>query len=361
MGTVSSIHRRSDEIYAIHPIEDARWHFFVAAHEAATVFHSTSWLEAIYRTYRYIPVAYTTSPPGTPLQNGIVFCRVNSLLTGRRLVSVPFADHCRPLCSDIELAAILSKLQTSVTGDRVQYIEVRPTSALQIQSPVFHSQASYAWHVLDLEPDIETLLRNCHKSGVQRKVRRAEREALYYEEGRTEALLGSFYELHSLTRRRQGIPPHPKQWFRNLLACFGETLKIRAAFKGDQCVASIMTIRHKDCVVFKYGASDPRFNNLGGTQLLLWRTVLEAKREGCKRLDLGRSDFSTPGLITFKDRWGARRSTLTYSRFTASADASKNFAPSGAKQPPAAVTLICSHLPVCVLRFAGNVLYRHVG
>ena len=35
------------------------------------------------------------------LANGIVFCRVESRLTGRRLVSLPFSDHCDPLVDSI--------------------------------------------------------------------------------------------------------------------------------------------------------------------------------------------------------------------------------------------------------------------
>ena len=42
-------------------------------------------------------VVYTTSPPSLPLSNGIVLCEINSWLTGRRMVSVPFSDHCEPL------------------------------------------------------------------------------------------------------------------------------------------------------------------------------------------------------------------------------------------------------------------------
>ena len=38
------------------------------------------------------------SPPDEPLENGFLFCRVESWLTGRRLVSLPFSDHCEPLC-----------------------------------------------------------------------------------------------------------------------------------------------------------------------------------------------------------------------------------------------------------------------
>ena len=76
--------------------------------------------------------------------------------------------------------------------------------------------------------------------------------------------------------------------------------------------------QHKDVVVYKYGCSDTAFQNLGGTQLLLWKTIVEAKASGLTCMDFGRSDADNPGLIAFKDRWGAKSSGLTYLRWSRS-------------------------------------------
>ena len=46
------------------------------------------WLESLRLTYGYDPLVFTLSPAGRELENGIVFCRVRSWLTGRKLVSV---------------------------------------------------------------------------------------------------------------------------------------------------------------------------------------------------------------------------------------------------------------------------------
>ena len=43
--------------------------------------------------------------------------------------------------------------------------------------------------LLDLRPGPEALFRNFHKDCIQRKIRRAAREALTYEEGRSDELL----------------------------------------------------------------------------------------------------------------------------------------------------------------------------
>ena len=83
--------------YEIDPLRDERWASLVESHPHASVFHSNNWLKALRSVYGYEPVVMTTCPPGARLTNGLVFCRVNSWLTGRRLVSLPFSDHCEPL------------------------------------------------------------------------------------------------------------------------------------------------------------------------------------------------------------------------------------------------------------------------
>src|SRR5438034_5555456 len=94
-------------------------------------------------------------------------------------------------------------------------------------------------------------------------------------------------------------------------------MKLRIASKAGQPIASIVTLSFRDVLVYKYGCSDERFHNLGGMHLLLWKAIQEGKSNGAREFDLGRSDRDNPGLITFKDRWGATRSQLTYWRYPA--------------------------------------------
>src|ERR1700758_4552655 len=101
--------------FQIDPIQDVRWADLVARHPMASVFHTVGWLKTLRRTYGYEPVGFTTSSPSGALKNGLVFCRVNSWLTGRRLVSLPFSDHCEPLCDSVQdLNFLIRYLQTAL-------------------------------------------------------------------------------------------------------------------------------------------------------------------------------------------------------------------------------------------------------
>src|SRR5690348_12041111 len=113
-------------IHKFNPLTDARWPEFLERHPQASIFHTPAWLMALQRTYKYEPVVFTTSPQGAELSNAVLVCQVQSCLTGCRLVSLPFSDHCQPLANDTELEDILLGLERRRTSERWKYIELRP-------------------------------------------------------------------------------------------------------------------------------------------------------------------------------------------------------------------------------------------
>src|SRR5262249_56289501 len=121
-------------VYCLDPLRDPRWPELVGRDPNASVFHTPGWLRALQRVYRYEPMAFTTSPPTAELTNGLLFCGVHSWLTGRRLVSVPFSDHCEPLVQSVEELGRLSRfVQRSREQHRWNYMQIpspRPPSPL---------------------------------------------------------------------------------------------------------------------------------------------------------------------------------------------------------------------------------------
>lgn len=357
-GLVDPPNRR--EVYRFDPLADKRWDAFVSRHPRASLFHSSAWLRALQKTYGYQPVAFSWPAPGEALQGAILFCEVDSWLTGRRLVSLPFSDHCDPLLSDADYRPLLSALENKLSAARWRYIEVRPLNSGDPDSASWHSSATYHFHRLDLRPDLDTLFRGFHHSSTQRKIRRAEREGLEYREGSSESLFNDFYRLLVVTRKRHSIPPQPRKWFRNLMEAFGEDLKFRLAFKGNRAVAGMLTIRHKDTLYYKNGGSDARFHSLGGMHLLFWNSIQDAKGQGLASLDFGRVDTDQPGLITFKNRWGAVASPLHYYRFSPGKLPVHAFDPANTFQRRA-INVFCSISPSFLLPACGSLLYRHIG
>jgi hypothetical protein len=351
---VCGAYPNSRGIFVLDPLRDKRWRELVKKHPASSVFHSAEWLSALHLAYGYEPFVYATCKTSEELQSGMVFCKVKSWLTGHRLVSLPFSDHCDPLVeSQADFDGFLSAARKDVDDRKWDYCEFRPVGFAHGLSMAGQS-ARYYWHVIDLRPTNAAIVRNFHNS-VRRKIRRAEREALFYEEGNSERLLGQFYKLLVTTRRRQHLPPQPMKWFRSLIAAFGEKLKIQVAFKGDIPIASILTLDHKNTVTYKYGCSDARFHSLGGVALVLWNTIQRAKAAGCERLDLGRSDICNEGLTAFKEHWGGVRCDLSYWRYPNHSMSHDSL------WTRMLVERIVKSVPDPMLIAIGNLLYPHIG
>jgi len=220
----------------------------------------------------------------------------------------------------------------------------------------FHDGESYALHKIDLEPTIEQIFARFHRDSIQRKIRKAEREGLQYEEGRDERFLSEFYRLMVMTRMRQFVPPPPIDWFRNVLKAVGENAKIRLATYKGKVIGSVFSLQYKQTAVYKYGCTDERFHNLGSVPFLFWKMIQDAKANGARELDLGRSDLNNSGLITFKEKFGAIRLNFTYKKFPGqrSTVQGESFRVHMAKK-------VFRHLPERALVIAGKLLYPHIG
>jgi CelD/BcsL family acetyltransferase involved in cellulose biosynthesis len=343
-------------IYITDPILDNRWDELLARHPRASVFHRRGWLEALARTYQYQPLVVTSAPAGAPLGDGIVFCRVSSWLTGTRLVSLPFADHCEPLLNESgECLEFIRWLRTECDRHRSKYVELRPLSTLEDPGHGLQPSRAYCFHELDLTPSLEQIFRRLHKDSIQRKIRQAKGKRIEYEVGRSKELLDQFYRLMLMTRRRHRWLPQPKTWFKNLVDCMGGELQIRVARKDGNPIAAMLTLRCGATAVYKYGCSDERFHNLGAMPFLFWKFIEESKNSGGHRIDFGRSDLDNDGLITFKEKFGATRKLLTYYRYP---ESERGEILAGWRSHT--VRQFFSVLPDAVSSTVGALLYRHI-
>ena len=347
----------SHVVYILDPLTDPRWPGLVERHSAASVFHSRGWLRALQMTYGYEPLAVTTSRPTEPLTNALLCCVVRSWVTGDRVVSLPFTDHCEPLVENItQLRALCAHLDTLRGTQGWKYVELRTRRAFLGTDKRFRECNVYQWHRLDLRPSLDALYTRFHKDCIRRRISHAERQGLRYVEGGNESLVRAFYDLMVMTRLRKQLPPQPFEWFRNLVTCMGRDVGIRIAFNGHQPVSGILTMNHGNTMYYKYGGSDARFNYLGATPMLFWQAIQAAKWAGMEELDLGRSDTLDGGLIRFKERWGALGVRLTHWRSPAD-----EAVPSLERLKMRVAKTVCASVPDRVLVLASRLMYRHVG
>lgn len=348
------------KFYQIDPTKDARWVELVDWHPKASVFHSVTWLKALQNTYDYEPMAFTTSSPSEELKNGILFCQVDSWLTGRRLVSLPFSDHCEPLCdSGRDINSLMSYSKGALDRQACQYVEIRPISEEFGEAAAtmgFGPEGSYFLHVVDLRPNLDGIFRSFDKDSVQRRIQRAERAGLVEKCGTSKDLLKTFYDLFVTTRGRHRVPPPPYSWFQNLVQSQGKALQIRVAYNADIPIAAILTLRFRTTGYFKYGCSDVRFNKFGATPWLLWKAIAAAKSDGALEFDMGRTQSANSGLLKFKNHWVPQPKRLVYWKFPSfpSFDSQGSWKLGVAQR-------IFSSMPQKLLAITGRLVYRHIG
>ena len=338
----------------VDPIADARWTALLAEAGDVSAFHHPAWMTLLRERFGHSISACCLVGPDGAIRAGLPIALMSSRLTGRRLVALPFSDHCPPLrvgsnrALDAALAGELDRLRRGMGLD----LDVRgPVDGSAGAEPV----ARFHHHVLALDPDVGVVERGFRRSQALRGARRAVREGLAVERRTDAEALAAFYGLHLATRRRLGVPCHPRRYILALARLFarglGFTMLVRDAGRP---VAGGVFLTHGGTVTYKHGASDQRFQNKRPNNLLFLETIRWACEQGFAELDFGRTDIGHEGLRSFKLSWGADERLLAYWRFSDPESA-------GRRRELRVSPRLLRRSPAVVSRLVGEVLYRHVG
>ena len=223
------------------------------------------------------------------------------------MVSVPFSDHCAPLCQREEnFEWLVSGLRSADTTDKWKYIELRPTDDFyknKTEQLGFKPLAKYILHKVDLSPPEDEIFRDLDKNSLQRRIRRAERAGVKVVCENSQSCLRDFYSLMIRTRARHCLPPQPYVWFRNVLECMGNGAELSVPYAEKIPVAALLSLHFKNITYYKYGCSDERHHGLGAMPYLLWQAIVKAKLRGSRIFDLGRTGSDEHGLLAFKNHW----------------------------------------------------------
>jgi lipid II:glycine glycyltransferase (peptidoglycan interpeptide bridge formation enzyme) len=155
-------------------------------------------------------------------------------------------------------------------------------------------------------------------ASVQRAIRKAEKSDLAVEVATSLDAMRVFYRLHCGTRQKHGVPPQPFCFFKALHQHVLEREKgfIVTARLGSKAVASAIFCYFGTKALYKFGASDERFQHLRGNNLVLWEAIRRLARQGIRELNFGRTSLDNEGLRRFKLGWGAEESRINYCKFS---------------------------------------------
>lgn len=328
--------------------DDPRWRALVAEHPDAGPFHLPEWTGVVADCYGFRSFVLGLTGPGGDLIGGLPVVEVRTLRGKRRWVSLPFTDSCSPLWSESvdqnEAAAALSEHARQAGASE---LEIR--CAIAAEQGVHPSEVGYAY---DLAlPSAECDL---HPSKGHRQHRnRAARSGVEVVRGTTSDDVDTYYRLHTLTRRRQGVPVQPKRffdlvWSRMLAQGHGF---VATAISDGRPVASVLYLLHNRRLVAKYRASDPGRRDNGAGFLVDWDVMASFCGAGIV-LDFGRTDPGAEGQRRYKSGWGAPEAPLVYTHLSERAPSAPRLTGGGL------AAKVIQRSPLWVPKTVGRVLYR---
>jgi len=336
-------------------IDDKNWKEFVEGHQESTVFHHPLWSNVLEKSYGYRPFVIALEDKSGQLVAGSPVVEVDSWLTGKRWVSLAFSDHCKPLAKNADdLQLLIKGLMLKTRESNIPRIEIRhefPTVSTNTNT------RSYFIHTLKLDKEPGELFKEFRKKGVQYCIKKASKSGVVVSQSYDLASLMSFYDLHLLTRKKLGVPIQPRRFFQTLWENMitnqmGFTM---LACHEDKVLAGSVFLYYKKKLIYKYGATDPRYLNFYANHALLWKAIQWGCENGMQILDWGRTDKGNEGLRQFKLGWGTEEENLVYTFLGNPPDHSIT----GWKQKLSENAIRRS--PVWVGRVLGELLYKHVG
>ncbi len=338
----------------LNPLEIPDWDTLVRATGKASFFHSSAWARVLHETYGYKPLYFSSIEHGS-LSSLMPFMEVDSWLTGRRGVSLPFSDRCGLLRGrEIGLSEMIPPVFEYGRGRGWKCVEWRDGASLKGGETVL---ATFQNHILDLDRDPEALFSN-FRSSTRRNIRKAGREGVHTEVLASSESVKAFYRLHCVTRKSHGYPPQPYQFFKKIFEHIispGKGFVVLALF-DKKPIAGAVFVHFGETVIYKYGASDRSYLHLRPNDLVMWEAIQCSATRGFKFLDFGRTDLDQEGLLRFKAGWGAESYPVLYYKYDFRKD---DFVGKGSGMELAG--RVARKLPMPIFNLLGALLYRHIG
>jgi hypothetical protein len=347
------------------PEKDPRWDRFVESSPFGLIYHLSKWKRVLEKSFGHMRGFYLAliDEPSGQIKAGLPVFEVNSWLTGKRLVSVPFATRSDPLVANAnEFNQLFEESLRLASKVKSKFIEIRTFSRGSVVSDDRLNRVDfYKHHYIPLNSSLEDLRKTFHSSCVDRRITKAQKSNLTLIVGRDESDLNRFFWLHSVTRKRQGLPLQPYDFFRSLWEELlpSKHLELLLATKDSIPLAGLILLKFKGRVSVEYAASDDAYHTLSPNHYIYWEAIRRAYEQGYETFDFGRTSPLNKGLMGFKNRWGTTMIDMPYFYYP------EKVLPdlSGVENTwtHQLARKICLMAPLIFQRPIGSFCYRHLG
>jgi hypothetical protein len=341
------------ELSIVNPLSYPGWDAMLGSHPEHSFFHTSMWARTLYDAYKFNPLYFAAVRDGR-LEALVPVMEIRTALMPRKGVSLPFTDASDPI---LDIGASRQKLYDHVISYGREagwkYLEIRGGDL----GPEIIPSSTYFSHTLKLDNDEDRLL-STFSSGTKGNIKKAVKEGVEVSVSQTAESLDRFFRLHSLTRKRHGVPPQPYSFFKTVLRhvlCANNGIIVLASLKGRP-IAGAMFFHFGTQAVYKYAASDMEFQNVRANNLVMWEAAKWYCRNRYTRISFGRTEPDNAGLRHFKSGWGTREEVLKYYKY----DFTKKAYVKDNPRSQEIFTAIFRSMPLPVLNAVGSFLYKYV-
>lgn len=158
---------------------------------------------------------------------------------------------------------------------------------------------------LDLTKSDEELLTAMHPKA-RYNIRLAQKHEVEVREDNSEIAFEKFLELTEQTSKRQGFYAHDKKYFQLMWQAMREKIAhLFVAKYKNEILTTWIIFKYGDKIYYPYGASSDKYREVMAPSLMLWKTALWGKAQGCKIYDLWGVEEGK-GFTDFKKRFGPK-------------------------------------------------------
>lgn len=166
----------------------------------------------------------------------------------------------------------------------------------------FYTPQTY-W--LDLTKSEDELLATMHPKA-RYNIRLAEKKGVSIIEDNSDEAFAKYLELTEETARRQGFFAHDREYHQKMWDSMKEKVAhlFVAKYQGET-LATWIIFKYDNKIYYPYGASSEKYREVMAPALMLWKTALWGKAQGCKTYDLWGGEEGK-GFADFKKRFGPK-------------------------------------------------------
>jgi hypothetical protein len=339
----------------LNPLEHKGWDDLILSNEDCSFFHTTAWTKTICESYNYSPICFAHLSDNH-LLTLIPLMEINSILTGKRGVSLPFTDYCEPIIDgSIPFGDVFNRVITYGKKKAWKHIELRGGKSFL---PDATPSTQFFSDILDLKQNEEQIFPSFRNSA-KRNIKKACYENVKVDFFNSPESIREYYRLHCITRKRQGVPPQPFYFFKEIL---DHIISRNLGFVAlgsylNKNIAGAVFFHYGNRVYYKYGASDTTYQHLRANNLIMWEAIKWSCRNGYKSFCFGRTDPKNKGLRQYKAGWNTKETIIKYYKYDLRKDAF-------VKDTPIIKPIynkILKKVPLPILKTIGALLYKHIG